>query len=216
MADVILESESRTGADARRVAAVFDFDGTLTRRDTLLPFLLHALGAATVMRHAMALASTLTGYGLGLIPNAIAKERVLVRCLAGMPADDLQQLAVSFAESTLPGLMRFEALRRLGWHRDRGHRCIVVSASLDVYVRPWALGNGFDDVIATQLERSEGGLVTGRLAGANCFGLEKVRRLAELLGNTKSYTLYAYGDSRGDRELLESADHAYYRHFPRD
>jgi phosphatidylglycerophosphatase C len=195
------------------VVAAFDFDGTLTRRETLLPFLLYVLGAAAVARHALVLAPTLVGYSLGLIRNDVAKERVLIRCLDGMSLNALQEMGERFAADKLPGLLRNEAMQRFEWHRQRGHRCIVISASIEIYVRPWAIKAGFDDVIATRLEMQEGGSIAGKLSGANCYGIEKVRRLEELLGARRGYTLYAYGDSRGDRELLSAADHAYYRKF---
>ncbi len=194
--------------------AAFDFDGTLTRRDTLLPFLLHTLGAAAVLRHAFILSPTLAGYALGFIHNGVAKERVFIQCLADMHIGELQQQAAQFAEHELPILMRSEALQRLDWHKQQGHRCVVISASLELYVQPWAQRAGFDDVIATHLETREDGRITGKLAGENCFGAEKVRRLEALLGPRSGYTLYAYGDSKGDRELLSYADHAYYRRIP--
>ena len=196
------------------VVAAFDFDGTLTRRDTLLQFLLHVLGAAAVMRHALILSPTLVGYGLGIIRNSVAKERVLTQCLAGMPIDELQRAAAQFAEHKLAGLVRPDALQRFDWHKKQGHRCVVISASLELYVRPWAQRAGFDDVIATHLEMREDGRITGNLLGGNCFGIEKVRRLEALLGPRSGYTLYAYGDSRGDKELLSAADYAYYRWIP--
>jgi HAD superfamily hydrolase (TIGR01490 family) len=196
------------------VVAAFDFDGTLTRRDTMFPFLLHTLGSTAFVRHVFALSPTLAGYGLRLIRNDIAKEKVFVRCLAGMNMDELQQKGESFSANLLPGLLRSDAMQRLRWHKQQGHRCVVISASLDLYVRPWAINAGFDDVLATHLQTHEAGLVSGKLAGANCFGVEKVRRLQSLLGDRDGYTLYAYGDSRGDRELLSSADYAYYRQFP--
>ena len=198
----------------KRVVAAFDFDGTLTRHDTLLPFLLHVLGAPAVMRHAFILSPTLAGYSLGMIRNDVAKERVLTQCLAGMRIDELQREAAEFAEHKLPGLVRTEAIHRFVWHKKEGHRCVVISASLDLYVRPWARRAGFDDVIASRLETLEDGRITGNLLGKNCFGIEKVRRLEALLGPRSGYTLYAYGDSRGDKELLSGADYAYYREIP--
>jgi HAD superfamily hydrolase (TIGR01490 family) len=206
---------SEREADKPTIAA-FDFDGTLTRRDTLLPFLLHTLGAAAVARHALLLSPTLAGYALGLIGNGVAKERVLVRCLAGMHKDELQQEAERFAVFVLPGLLREDAVQRLAWHKEQGHRCVVISASLELYVRPWAERAGFNDVIATRLETRDDGHITGKLSGANCFGIEKTRRLEALLGARDGYNLYAYGDSRGDRELLSLADYAYYRKFPKE
>ncbi len=196
------------------VVAAFDFDGTLTRRDTLLPFLLHTLGTAAVARHALVLSPTLIGYGMKLIPNDVAKERVLARCLAGMEMETLRQQGAHFAESVLPGLLRDEAMQRLHWHRRQGHRCVVISASMDLYVQPWARKVGFDEVIATHLEATQDGRFSGRFSGGNCFGAEKVRRLEAVVGAKDGYTLYAYGDSRGDRELLALADHAYFRTMP--
>jgi phosphatidylglycerophosphatase C len=196
------------------VVAAFDFDGTLTYRDTLLPFLLHAAGPGRFVRHAFALIPTLAGYGLGMIRNDVAKQRVLGRFFAGTHIDILRDKATEFAEQELPSLIRPEAVRRLDWHKKQGHRCIVISASMDLYVRHWALKTGFDDVLASRLEMLADGSVTGNLAGGNCFGSEKVRRLEGLLGPRTGYTLYVYGDSRGDRELLSAADHAYYRKIP--
>ena len=197
------------------VVAAFDFDGTLTRRDTLLPFLLHTLGTTAVVRQALMLSPTLAGYGLGMIDNGIAKERVFIRCLGGMRMADLQQHGDRFATYVLPGLLRDEALRRLEWHQLQGHRCVVVSASLELYVRPWAIKAGFNDVIATRLEVREGGNVSGKLSGANCYGIEKMVRLENLLGARERYSLYVYGDSRGDKELLAYADYPYYRLIPK-
>jgi HAD superfamily hydrolase (TIGR01490 family) len=204
----------RAGQANKQVVAAFDFDGTLTRRDTLFPFLLHTLGMTAFVRHVFALSPTLAGYGLGLIRNDIAKEKVFIRCLAGMNMDELRQKGELFAANVLPNLQRPEAMQRLNWHKQQGHRCVVISASLELYVRPWAIKAGFDDVLATHLQIHEAGLVTGKLSGANCFGIEKVKRLETLLGDRDGYTLYAYGDSRGDRELLSSADYAYYRQMP--
>jgi phosphatidylglycerophosphatase C len=202
------------GPANKLIVAAFDFDGTLTRRETLLPFLLHTLGAVAVARDALVLSPTLAAYGLGLIRNDVAKERVFVRCLAGMRIGELQQAGERFAMDVLPGLLRYAAMQRLEWHKQQGHRCVVISASLELYVRPWAIAAGFDDVIATHLETHADGHVTGKLSGANCYGIEKVRRLEALLGAREGYSLYAYGDSRGDRELLSVSDHAFYRRFP--
>jgi len=131
-----------------------------------------------------------------------------------MEIDALRQAGERFAVHVLPSLLRHEAMQRLEWHKQHGHRCVVISASLELYLQPWAIKAGFDDVIATQLETRDDGRVTGKLSGANCYGIEKVRRLETLLGERTGYSLYAYGDSRGDKELLSFADHPYYRKFP--
>ncbi len=82
---------------------------------------------------------------------------------------------------------------------------MLVSASLSLYLEPFADAVGFDDVIATRLEE-DSGYLTGRLYGRNVRGPEKAARLRGLLGPDLA-ELWAYGDSAGDRQLLEMADH---------
>jgi HAD superfamily hydrolase (TIGR01490 family) len=198
---------------AKPIVAAFDFDGTLTRRDTMFPFLLFVVGWGEFIRHIITLIPTLARYGLGLIRNDIAKERVFTRFLSGMNMVELQSKAAQFAAQKLPALLCTEAMQRLAWHKQQRHRCIVISASLEIYLQPWAINSGFDDVLATQLEILQGENISGKLSGRNCFGIEKVNRLGKLLGNRESYILYAYGDSNGDKELLAYADSPYYRNF---
>lgn len=205
-------SEKRTD---KPVVAAFDFDGTLTRRDTMFPFLLHVVGWRAFTRHLFMLVPTFVGYGLGLIRNDTAKELVFSRFFAGMSLVDLHKKAEQFAEFAVAKLLRPEAMQRFEWHKEQSHRCIVISASLAIYVQHWAISAGFNDVIATHLDTRKDGSITGNLSGGNCFGGEKVRRLDGLLGSREDYILYAYGDSRGDKELMSFADHPYYRRFPK-
>lgn len=198
---------------AKPVVAAFDFDGTLTRRDTLFPFLLHVAGPFKFSYKIVLLLATLAGYALGLIRNDQAKIKVLRCFLANMEMATLQQYALQFAENILPSQLRSEAMQRLAWHRQQGHRCVVVSASLEIYLRPWASKAGFDDMLGSRLEVLDSGRTTGNLLGENCFGPEKLRRLEALLGARDGYTLYAYGDSRGDKELLSAADYPFYKKF---
>jgi HAD superfamily hydrolase (TIGR01490 family) len=198
----------------RSIVAAFDFDGTLTYRDTLLPFLLRLAGWGGVLRGAVPLLPTLLGYALRLLPNDVAKERVLRRFLAGMDGEELHRAGERYAQEELPARIRPAALARLQWHQAQGHRCVVISASIEHYVAPWARAAGFDDVIATRLALDGNGRLTGRYDGANCYGVEKVRRLCALLDGCENHEIHAYGDSRGDRELLALADHAWFRTMP--
>lgn len=203
---------SATGL-SKPVVAAFDFDGTLTRRDTLFPFLLYVVGWPTFVWKFLLSLGLLTAYALKLMRNDIAKERLLTRFLGGMDSALLQRKGVEFAEQKIQHLLRADAMWRLHWHVQQGHRCVVVSASLELYLQHWAGMMGFSDALGTRLQTQADGRVTGRLEGANCFGAEKMRRLDELLGDRSEYVLYAYGDSRGDKELLSGADHAFYRKF---
>lgn len=195
------------------VVAAFDFDGTLTESDSFLPFLRAVAGNTRYAQNMLGLSPVLLGYGVGLVQNHQAKARVLAKFFTGKAMLQIQQIAQDFASRQLPGLIQPGALARLAWHQQRGHRCVIVSASLECYLRPWAETVGVRDIIGSRLAVA-GGVYNGELDGANCYGAEKVRRLQALLGARTDYTLYAYGDSKGDRELLASADYAYYRKMP--
>ncbi len=198
------------------VVAAFDFDGTLTRRDSLFPFLLHIAGPVKLLNKIIMLSPVLAAYAVGLLRNDSAKEKVLRSFLAGMEMDVLQQHAVQFAANKLPALQRTVAMQRFHWHKQQGHRCVVISASLELYLRPWALNAGFDDILGTRLALLDNTHTSGRLQGENCYGAEKMRRLETLLGPRDGYTLYAYGDSRGDKALLSAADFPFYKKFTDD
>ena len=88
---------------------------------------------------------------------------------------------------------------------------MLVSASPDVYLRSAADQLGFADLICTTLETDGPGLLTGGFVGANCWGPEKLRRLQERYGPADSYVLHAYGDSKGDKWLIEAARHAWFK-----
>jgi len=193
------------------MVAAFDFDGTLTRHDTLIPFLAYLSGYGGLAGQILRVFPSLFGYAAGWIPNHVAKERLLMAALAGRTYAELLSRGEEFAQQQLPRLLRNDTLEHFRRHRAQGHRCVLVSASLDLYVLPWARHAGFDDVLATRIEVDAAGRVTGRLSGLNCYGAEKVRRLQALLGERSGYHLVAYGDSRGDFEMLSYANEAYYR-----
>ena len=199
-------------SEGTRIVAVFDFDGTLTRRDSLLPFLWHVGGPASFIWNTTVLLPTLLRYALGSLENGPAKERVLGQFLAGKPVEKIKAVAKSFAAETIPSLLDPGAIGRLRWHQSQGHTTVLASASPELYVRPWAEAEGFDEAVGTRLE-AEGGIFTGHFATPNCHGPEKPRRLEAAGFDLGDATVYAYGNSRGDRELLEMADHGFYQSF---
>ncbi|WP_088242465.1 HAD-IB family hydrolase [Calothrix rhizosoleniae] len=192
--------------------AVFDFDHTLTHNDSFFPFLRMIVSPLQFWWGLLSLSPILGGYALGLLPNWQAKEAVLTFYLGGLTNYQLQQLGQRFAVQKISKLLRPEAVERLRWHQKLGHKTILVSASLEAYLVPWAKIMGFDKVIGTKLE-IQSDLLTGRILGKNCYGQEKVEQLRTFLGDLSNYCIYAYGDSRGDKELLAAADYPYYRKF---
>ena len=196
----------------RPVVAVFDLDGTLTRGDTLFAFLYHALGPARFLGRLPFALPWLFGLALGFVSRDKAKAGVLLAFLRGVPRARLEARGAEFAQRHLPGFLRPEGVQRIAWHQENGHRCAVASASLDVYVAPWARAAGIDDVFATSLEYADG-VATGRIDGNNCRGEEKVRRMEEHYGDLSQWALHGYGDTPDDRHFLEHCVEAYYRPF---
>ena len=122
---------------------------------------------------------------------------------------DVESIGEQFAQYVLVNWLRHDTLRRLRWHQSSGHRIVIVSASLAAYLRPMARRLGIDDVLCTDSMRS-GDRYGDRLDGPNCRAAEKRRRFDQWLADQRwvDTEVWAYGDSAGDRELLERADHA--------
>lgn len=203
-----LGDAGRGAGSATEVWAAFDFDGTLTRRDSLLPFL-HLVAGGPRLLGALGLeAPWLAAYAAGRLSNEQAKVRVLRRTLRGMSQQELRARAAEYAAGALPRLIRPPMLRRLRRHQELGHRCVLVTASPSLYTELWAQAHGFAATIGSVLEFSASGQATGELVEGNCWGPEKQRRLLRLLPPMAELA-YAYGDTRGDREMLGMARHAF-------
>lgn len=155
------------------IVAAFDFDGTLSYGDTLLPFL-NFIGspARTILAIALATPSLVVG-PFSPDNRQRAKEEVLKRTIGGMPKDAVRKQCEIFASEKMQTLINPEGMKKLLWHKQQGHRCILISATLDMYLEPWALASGFHDLICSRLEVDSQGFVTGKLNGKNCWGAEK-------------------------------------------
>ncbi len=192
--------------------AAFDFDGTLTYHDSLFPFIRMAVGLPRFLWGIIILSPVLSGYAVKIIKNSDAKQAVLKHFFGGLEHSDFQELGHKFATQKLPSMLKPKAMQRLRWHQQQGHQVIIVSASLETYLQPWAEMMQCGQVIGSKIEVVDNHL-TGHLNGKNCYGSEKVVRLEKQLGKLNSYYMYAYGDSKGDRELLASADKAFFKIF---
>jgi phosphatidylglycerophosphatase C len=187
------------------VVAAFDFDGTLSTRDNFVPFLCRIVGARSVTQILAASGVRVASHGRAEWGRDAVKAEVVRRIFAGYDPEQLDKLGRAFAFDVMRRHLRAQTVDRVDWHRTQGHRLVIVSASLGVYVRPIAERLRFDAVLATELEVGIDGRLTGNLEGANVRGAEKARRLDAWLDGEQAY-VWAYGDSSGDRELWARAD----------
>ena len=194
------------------VLAVFDFDGTITRKDTLLEFMRFACGSSAFLRGFALYAPILVLMKLHLYPNWKAKQQVFTHFFGGMPQKDFNAICARFCERRFDRLVYADAKERIRQHLAKGEQVAIVSASPENWVSLFAERLGITTTLATQLEIEDGRL-TGRFASKNCYGQEKVNRILERFPNREEYTLIAYGDSNGDKYMLAFADQGFYKLF---
>jgi len=192
-----------------RPVAFFDFDGTLTTGDTLMPFLKYVVGAPTYYAKLILLSPVLAAYFAKLLRNDIAKQIVLKSYLAGYHIDKLFELGQRFSEEIIPTMLRPEGMERLRWHQEHGHECVLVSASLDVYLNAWAKPTQFSEVICTSLQENNNRRASGKIGGKNCYGEEKLVRIQKWESKISQTKRYAYGDTSGDIPMLIYVDYGY-------
>lgn len=188
----------------------FDFDGTLTSKDTLLEFIRYAKGAKDFWLGFLQYAHLLVLMKLGLYPNWKAKQKVFAHFFEGMKLEEFNTLCQKFAASS-SHLLRPHGIETVRQALNEGAEVLIVSASIDNWVKPF-FENQSIQVLGTQIEVVDG-ILTGRFLTKNCYGQEKVNRILTLYPHREDYHLTAYGDSRGDKELLAFADESHYKPF---
>ena len=193
----------------------FDFDGTLTTSDTLLEFIKYAKGRDRFLMVFLMYSPLLVLMKLHLYPNWKAKQQIFAHLFAGMRIEKFDALCRGFAEES-QHLLRPKGITLMHEALVAGAQVFIVSASIDNWVRPF-----FDirnlkgvQVLGTQIEVEDGKL-TGRFKSNNCYGKEKVHRIAEVLKSFErsEYEIEAFGDSRGDKEMLAFADKGHFKPF---
>jgi HAD superfamily hydrolase (TIGR01490 family) len=194
----------------RQTVVVFDLDGTITRHDTYLQYLIGYLQyKPSRLLATFALPVDLCRFALGAVDNAYVKARFLQAILAGNSRSELRVWTETFLHTLCQRGLRPGALARIAQHRTQGDRLILATASFDFYVQPLARRLGFDEVICTQSLWNTDDRLLGGLNGPNCYGAVKLQRLYELLGtDVRDVSLLAYSDHHADLPLLTAATRA--------
>ncbi|MEN0067107.1 MAG: HAD-IB family hydrolase [Myxococcota bacterium] len=194
-----------------RKLVLFDFDGTLTNRDTMLAFVEHCRGPYRYWLGMVWLLPLFVALRAGFVSATDAKRMFLRHFLGGMERDQLEHAARTFADR-IEAWMRPMGRWQLARHREDGDEVLIVSASLDLWLAPFLVAHGLR-ALSTKAAFTEDGRFEGELASPNCNGPEKVRRIREAVDLEAFSAITAYGDSRGDRDMLDLADNPVYRPF---
>jgi len=170
--------------------ALFDFDGTITTKDSLEEFIIFAKGASRYYAGLLYLSPMLLLYKLHIIPNGRAKELFLAHFFKGTSQKEFETLGEHYALNEIDKIVRPQAKKAILQHQQNGDTVVIVSASVDLWLKVWCQKSNIA-LISTELE-FKNGMFTGRFKGEN---------------------IYAYGDSEGDRELLALANKSFYKPF---
>lgn len=190
---------------------VFDFDGTITHSDSLPLFIEFAVGRLKFRLGLILFLPLIIIAKLRLYHNGRAKEKLFSYFFKGMPAEQFDNICVAFA-TTRRKLLRKKAMCYIRDKVEKGYEVVVLTASIDKWVAPFFADMPEIKIIGTQIEEKKG-YITGNFASPNCYAAEKVVRLKQAYPHTENYNIIAFGDSQGDKDLLNYASEAHYKPF---
>jgi len=189
--------------------ALFDFDGTITWKDMFTDFILFAVEHKRILFGRIFLIPVLIAYKLRILSASRTREIAAGFAFRGRRFTDIQSLGRIFTNEVIPQYIRPEAFRKIQWHKSQGDKIVIVSASLDVYLKHWCNNNELE-LICTELE-VKNGLITGKYYYGDCSGKEKAKRILKNYNIEDHKIIYAYGDTTEDNEMLDLANIKYFR-----
>ncbi len=190
--------------EKRRIAA-FDFDGTLTKKDTLIEFIRFTHGSFRLYLGILFISPFIIASKFKIYNSGKAKQRMFSLFYKKMPYSKFNELGERFA-TNIEYFFRSEVLDNAHKHIQKGHTVYVITASIEEWVKPWCNNHNLNNIIATRIEIDSKGLLSGKFITPNCTGKEKINKLLEIEPQRSEYILYAYGDSNGDKELFSISD----------
>jgi phosphatidylglycerophosphatase C len=190
--------------------AIFDLDGTLSRRDTFGPFV-----SGLLLRHPLRLLRVpllllpAVAFLLRMLDRGRLKGAVLHLLFQGLPRAAVQVWAQQYAALVMPGRLFTEALVAWRAHQAAGDYVVLLSASPDLYVPAIGQQLGATETICTVI-RWQGDVLDGRLSSENRRDQEKLRVLEALRQQHPGRRVIGYGNSSADLPHLFACDEAVY------
>jgi len=179
--------------------ALFDFDGTITTDDSLIKFIRFVVGDAKFIWGMIVLSPMLAVYKLKLLPNYKAKQYMLSYFFQGINEQEFMQVANEYSLKHIKTILRPKAMEKIAWHKEQGQKIVIVSTSIECWLKPWCDENGLG-LISTKIEIKDG-LVTGKFLSKNCYGIEKANRVQEAYDLSEYEQIYAYSAGRAFKSL---------------
>lgn len=187
--------------------ALFDFDGTITNADMYTKFLHFSGTKRRTLLAKIVLPPFYILYKAGVIPAPKMRTIASFVAFSGRKVDEVVAAGEKYAQHIVPNYLRGVALNKLNWHKNNGDQIVIVSASIDVYLKPWCTQNGFA-LVCSELEVGQGKF-SGRYVNGDCSCANKSQLIRSKYELEKFERIYAYGDTNEDLAMLSLADEAY-------
>src|SRR5690606_9917127 len=177
----------------------FDFDGTLTYKDTMFLYL-KFYNASKFRMQFIKHIPLFTLLKLNLLEAEKVKKSFISSILKGQSKAKIEKKSQEFFDQYYPEIFRENALDFIKNIDYSQTDCYIVSASLDIWVKPFAEKFKMN-LIATNAE-FKNDIFTGNFVGNNCNGVEKVNRIKAEITDKKYDKIIAFGDTSGDQPML--------------
>lgn len=192
-----------------KTLVLFDFDGTLTKRDTFPQFIFFSQGYLKGLLGFLIFFPYIFLFLTKLMDGAKLKEKLVRYYFDRHKEELLYQKGVEFIEKlSKENSFNQDILKKLESYKSQNHTICIVSASLDIWIKPFCKKYGID-YLCTELE-CVNGISTGKLKTPNCNGEEKGVRIKRKYSLSDYITVVAYGNSSGDKAMFELANETHY------
>lgn len=189
---------------------LFDFDGTLTKKDSLFDFLKFSF-PSEYQKNFILFIPFFIFSKLKIMEPGKVKEKFISSFLKGKSYTEINQLANNYFQENHQSLIHPKAdeyIKSVSNYNDK----FIVSASLDFWLQPFADHYGMG-LICTKAKFDDKGYFTGKFASANCNKLEKKKRIEKEIDLTLYDEVIAFGDTSGDKAMFEIATKSFFKHF---
>ncbi|WP_111860357.1 HAD-IB family hydrolase [Acinetobacter sp. CFCC 10889] len=189
--------------------AFFDFDGTITTTDTFTPFIHLTVIPKTLNKGKILLAPYIIGYKLDIVSGSVIRSKIFKFGFKGRLEQELIHIGSQYCINFIPKVIRGNAMERIEWHKAQGDRIVIVSASIDLYLKPWCEKHKLE-LLCSEVE-SINGVLTGKYQNKDCSGMVKKERILKNYDLSSYKEIYVYGDTIEDNDMLSLGTIKFYR-----